>query len=247
MTDKDRGDQLKAFWLGQYPSSERPYTFTSTFSPSPTFPFLLRGDPVYFWVYAQRMLSGEQVFQDFFQCKPPGTDRFYLALFKLFGPRIWVTNVAVLVLGVALCWPCFSITKRLMTLAFALLAASLFLVFVYCRPWNATHHWFSLAGTLCAVRIVMPARTALPIAAAGVMLGVASFCTQTAGVAGLLAVLLSFGEEWLSSKKPWKRFFSHGALRAATFGLTLAALNAPIIAKSAGANSGISLSSTRST
>jgi hypothetical protein len=231
MTSKDHGRQHKTSWVRAVLFLGAPlYLYVNLFSLS-NIPFLLGGDQVYFWVYAQRMLSGERVFQDFFQCKPPGTDLFYLALFKLFGPRIWVTNAAVLLLGVALCWICFSIAKRLMTPGLALLAASLFLVFVYGRTLNATHHWFSLLGTLCAIRIVMPARTALRIAAAGVMLGIASFCTQTAGVAGLLALLLSFGWEWLSSKKPWKILFSHGALLAAAFGLALAALNAPIIVK----------------
>jgi hypothetical protein len=231
MTSKDHGRQHKTSWVRAVLFLGAPlYLYVNLFSLS-NIPFLLGGDQVYFWVYAQRMLSGERVFQDFFQCKPPGTDLFYLALFKLFGPRIWVTNAAVLLLGVALCWICFSIAKRLMTPGLALLAASLFLVFVYGRTLNATHHWFSLLGTLCAIRIVMPARTALRIAAAGVMLGIASFCTQTAGVAGLLALLLSFGWEWLSSKKPWKILFSQGALLAAAFGLALAALNAPIIVK----------------
>lgn len=39
--------------------------------------------------------------------------------------------------------------------------------FLYGRLLNATHHWFSLLATLCAVRIVMPERTIPRIAIAG--------------------------------------------------------------------------------
>ena len=67
----------------------------------PNTPFLLSGDQVYFWMDAQRMLHGERIYLDFFQFTPPGTDLLYAALFKLFGPRVWVTNAAVLALGVA--------------------------------------------------------------------------------------------------------------------------------------------------
>jgi hypothetical protein len=206
------------------------YLYVNLFA-FPNIPFLLGGDQVFFWVYAQRMLSGERVYQDFFQFTPPGTDLFYLALFKLFGPHIWVTNVAVLLLGTALCWICFSIAKRLMEQNLALLAAVLFLVFVYCRLLNATHHWFSLLAALCAVRIVMPGRTGLRIAIAGTMLGVASFFTQTAGVAGLLALLLSLAWDRSSAKESWRTLFFHQVILVAAFCVTLTALNTPLIAK----------------
>jgi hypothetical protein len=80
----------------------------------PNTPYLLGGDQAYFWADAQRMLFGERPYQDFFQFTPPGTDLFYFVLFKVFGPRIWVTNMVVMVLGVALCWACFSISRQIM-------------------------------------------------------------------------------------------------------------------------------------
>jgi hypothetical protein len=40
----------------------------------PNTPYLLGGDQTYFWVDAQRMLSGERPYRDFFQFTPPGTD-----------------------------------------------------------------------------------------------------------------------------------------------------------------------------
>jgi hypothetical protein len=112
-------------------------------------------------------------------------------LFKFFGLRIWVTNAAVLLLGVALYWICFSIALRLMEQELAILASFLFLGLTYARLLNATHHWFSLLTVLCAVRIIMPVRTTPRVAAAGILLGIASCFTQTAGAAVLLAVLMS--------------------------------------------------------
>jgi hypothetical protein len=48
-----------------------------------------------------------------------------------------------------------------------------------------------LLTVLCAVRIIMPVRTTPRVAAAGILLGIASCFTQTAGAAVLLAVLMS--------------------------------------------------------
>lgn len=73
----------------------------------PRIPALLQGDQTYFWVYALRMLRGERIYRDFFQFTPPGTDLYFATLFKLFGSRILVMNLAVLILGAALCWLCF--------------------------------------------------------------------------------------------------------------------------------------------
>ena len=73
--------------------SARPLISTSISLRASHTPILLGGDQVFFWLDAQRMLYGQRIYQDFLQFTPPGTDLFYLALFKLFGFRIWVTNV----------------------------------------------------------------------------------------------------------------------------------------------------------
>ena len=153
----------------------------------PHTPFLLGGDQVYFWMDAQRMLNGGRIYQDFLQFTPPGTDLLYFALFKLFGFHIWVTNATVLALGTALCWLCFSIAGKLMERRSALLATVLFLVLVYGKALNGTHHWFSVLAVLSAVRIGMEQTTARKIALAGALLGVASFFSQVHGAAALLA------------------------------------------------------------
>src|SRR5215471_21684531 len=110
----------------------------------PATPILLRDDQVYFWMNAQRMLHGERVYQDFFQFTPPGTDLVYFAIFKIFGPHIWVTNAVVLALGIAVSLLCFRIARQIMERPLALLATLLFATLIYGRLLNATHHWFSI-------------------------------------------------------------------------------------------------------
>lgn len=197
---------------------------------SPAIPFLLRGDQVFFWFYAQRMLYGEKVYRDFFQFTPPGTDLFFAALFKLIGPTIWVTNLAVLLLGVVLCWLCFYLARQFMREYMAALAALLSLVLLYGSRLDATHHWFSLLALLCGIAVVLKERTARRIVIAGALMGFASFFTQTAGAAGIGALLFSLAWEHDSERVPWRAILKNQAVLLLAFGLTCAALYAPFIA-----------------
>ena len=163
------------------------YLFLNLFG-SFSVPYLLSGDQVFFWTAAQRMLHGEHIYRDFFQFTPPGTDLIYLLAFKFFGERVVVTNVIVLVLGVFLCWLCYVLSRTIMPRTPSLHCAAFFLVFVYGRLLNATHHWFSLAAVLVAVAIVIRWTTLLGYFSAGMLLGLASFFTQTRGPAALLGI-----------------------------------------------------------
>jgi hypothetical protein len=165
-------------------------------------PILQSDDQVYFWMHAQRMLSGERPYIDFFQYTPPGTDLVFLALFELFGPRIWVVNVAVLLLGVALCWTCFSIARQILGLRVAIVTAVFYLVFIFGKPLNATHHWFSTLLVMCAVAAVLAERNRRRIAAAGMLLGTAAFFTQTHGIAALVAFTMFLTWEHIEKNAP---------------------------------------------
>src|SRR5271170_4876752 len=180
MTENNRGGQSSGLSQVLLLALACLYLYLNLFTFS-NVPYLVEGDQTWFWTYGIRMLQGERVYRDFFQFTPPGTDLFYLGLFRAFGPEIWVTDVAVIILGIALCWICFNIAVRIMERSWALLTTAFFLVFVYGRLLDATHHWFSLLAVLCAIRVLMPARTTLRVIAAGALLGVASFFTQTAG------------------------------------------------------------------
>ena len=168
------------------------YLYLNSFTLS-NLPYLRRGDQTFFWEYALRMLQGEHVYRDFFQFTPPGSDLFYLALFRIFGPKIWVTDLAIIILGVAICRVCFEAASQIMDRSWAVLSAALYLVFVYGRILDATHHWFGLFAVVCGIRILLPERTVLRVASAGVLLGVASIrCRRSLRHSGSPGSLLCF-------------------------------------------------------
>ena len=206
------------------------YLFANLFR-WPDIPYLLGGDQVFFWTDAQRMLHGERIYQDFFRFTPPGVDLVFVTAFKVFGPRLWVTNAIVLVLGIALCWMCFSIARQLMDQTRAALAAVLFLVLIYGSLLNATHHWFSLLAVMGAARLLMASRAAGALAIAGGLLGVASFFTQTAGVLCLVAVLVFLTLELRASGQPWQIAAQRGLLPVAAFGVATTVLYLPYLAR----------------
>jgi len=193
-------------------------------------PFLLGGDQVYFWTYGLRMLHGERIYQDFFTMHPPGTDLFYSTLFALFGERIWVTNLAVLVLGVTLCWVCFRIASQIMDSRMALLATWLFLVLVYGKMLNGTHHWFSVLAVMAAVAAILPGPTIWRVVLAGSLLGLASFFTQTRGPFALLGFVAFIVWDWQLTKGPWRELLTRQVLLLVSFVGTLAILSAYFIA-----------------
>jgi hypothetical protein len=185
---------------------------------SPRIPILLGGDQVYFWMDAQRMLHGELPYRDFFQFTPPGTDLVYFSLFNLFGSHIWVTNIVVLVLGVALCGICFSIASQIMELDLALPATILFLTLIYTRLLNATHHWFSVLVILCAVRVLLRGQSPARIFSAGCLLGLAGFFSQSHAGAALIAFILWLGWQHFREGAEW---LADAAILALGFATTL--------------------------
>jgi hypothetical protein len=204
------------------------YLSLFTFSNTPT---LLEGDQNYFWAYALRMLQGDRAYRDFFQFTTPGTDLVFLALFRIFGPNIWVTDIAVIIVGVALCWASFDVSIRIMPRSWAILATLGFLVLIYGWMLDATHHWFGLLGVLSAARVLMPQRTIPRLALAGVLLGIASYFTELAGVAGAIGLLSALALERLFDRKPWRQIATHQLALLVFFGSTWGALSAYFIAQ----------------
>ncbi len=191
----------------------------------PHTPVLLTGDQVYFWTDAQRMLDGQRIYQDFFQFTPPGTDLIFLAMFKLFGLNIWVTNLTVLLLGVALCWVCFRLAGAIMHRSFALFTTAFFLVAVYGKILNATHHWFSFLAIMASVAICFESTATLRVFAAGALLGLASFFTQTHGVVALLAFSTFLLLQHSRNKTPWPDLLRRQATLFFAFLLSLLSLS----------------------
>ena len=189
-------------------------------------PFLLSGDQIFFWMFAQRMLAGERIYRDFFQYTPPGTDVVYLAAFKLFGPHIWVTNAIVFALGLALCWICSSVASEIMDRSSAALAAALFLVLIFGKLLSGTHYMFSAVAIMSAVKVMMRSTTPTRSIVAGMFLGLASFFTQTHGAVVLLGMLVVLAWKAIDARNPVPR-------RALTAALLLLGYSAALLLLSA--------------
>jgi hypothetical protein len=205
------------------------YLYCNLFFP-PNTPILLGGDQVYFWTYAERMMDGERIYRDFFQFTPPGTDLVYLGLFQLLGPTVWVTNATVLGLGVALCWLCFALASEIMQPRYAMLATIFFLVVVYGKSLNATHHWFSVLAIMGAIKVYTAETSAARTLGAGTLLGLASFFTQTHGAVALIAFVVCLLLTWWRSKGSWVGWLQSEALLLLGYAVALLLLSAPFIA-----------------
>jgi hypothetical protein len=193
--------------------------------------FLLGGDQALFWMNAQRLLHGELIYRDFLEFTPPGTDLIYLGAFELLGSRIWVPNFVVLVLGIILCWLCFHIARLIMKPAPAALATALLLVLDYGKMLNGTHHWFSVLAVMGALAALLRARTPPRIVMAGMLLGVATFFTQTRGpsaAAGFGAYLIW---ERFQTQQSWSTCLKHELLLFFPLLLTWGTLSSYFIAK----------------
>jgi hypothetical protein len=205
------------------------YLYANLFA-DPKTPYLLGGDQVFFWTSAQRMLYGEQIYRDFFQFTPPGTDLAYLSVFKLFGPHIWTTNLVVLLLGVVLGLLCWRVGRSIMPRPEAALGTALYLAFVFGGQLNATHHFFSFLAVLGAVVLLLEGRSPMRVALAGAMLGLATFFTQTRGPAGAFGIAGWLTWEKFRLHEPWLRCLRRQGLLFATLVVTWLALSSHYIA-----------------
>ncbi len=131
----------------------------------------------------KRMFEGQVMYRDFFQFSTPGTALIYFFLFKLLGIRLWIPDVALLVLGVGLAWIGLVIAQNVMRPSLALLAITIFLVGIYRNLLDPTHHWYSLLTATAAIAALMERRTPARITAAGFLCGLTVCFTQSYGLA----------------------------------------------------------------
>ena len=158
--------------------------------------------PIYL-LEATKMLEGQVIYRDFFQFTLPGTQVFYLLLFKLFGVRAWIPSAVWVVLGTGLAWTCVVISKQLLSGASVYLPSLLFLGFAFVTEPDPTHHWFSTLACMAAIAVLMPERSPSRLAAAGALCSLATVFTQSRGIvaiAGFAAFLLW---EWSAKKRDW--------------------------------------------
>jgi len=139
----------------------------------------------------------------------PGTETVFVLLFKAFGERAWIPNVALIVLGIVQTWLMVWISSALLKGWAAVLPGLLFLVAAYRNVLDATHHWFSSTVVLATIVVIFERRTPKRLAMAGVLCGVAAFFTSARGLACMLGLtvflvweqLNDAGDSWLPLRK----------------------------------------------
>jgi hypothetical protein len=153
----------------------------------PIFTPIWTGGDAVIWLHdAHRMLHGEVLYRDFVQITLPATDLLYFVAFKIFGPRMWIANVMLLVLGVTLAWLSYRIALSLQLGKLALLPPLLFLTLVYRDRLDASHHWYSTLAAVAALAVVIEDRSPRRVAIAGALCGLATCFTQSAGVMAIV-------------------------------------------------------------
>jgi hypothetical protein len=183
------------------------------------------GDTLYYVCDGKRMYEGEAIYRDFFQFLTPGTSAVYFFLFRIFGLRLWVPSLSVLVLGLALAGLTVAISRKIMGPSLALLPSAIFLAGIYKNQLHPIHHWYSLLATMAAIVTLMERRSPVRIAAAGGFCGLAACFTQTRGVA--VAVAIGVFLWWESGRRQadWRATFRKEAYLGAGLLATLMAVN----------------------
>jgi len=158
----------------------------------PSTPRLATGDQGIYLNNGARMLAGEIIYRDYDHFTLPGTDVTYLALFRLFGVRAWIPQAMLIVLGTSLVWLIVVVSTKVMPLAPSLLTGLLFVTLPFSSWLDASHHWYSTVGTTAALAVVLEKRSLARLIGAGVLLGVATFFTQSVAlcVVGFAVFLL---------------------------------------------------------
>jgi hypothetical protein len=139
--------------------------------------------------------------------------------------------LVVLVLGIILCWLCFHIARLIMKPTHAALAAALLLVLDYGKMLNATHHWFSVLAVMGALAALLRARTPPRIVMAGILLGVATFFTQTRGPSAAVGIGAYLIWERFQTKQSWSTCLKQELLLFLPLVATWGALSSYFIAK----------------
>jgi hypothetical protein len=168
----------------------------------PATPLAASGDQAIYLHHAARMLEGQMIYRDYDHFTLPGTDVVYMMLFKLFGVRAWIPQAMLIVLGVSAVYLLICISRKLMRGAAVYLPGLLFITLPFASYLDATHHWYSTVATTGAVAILIEERSLARLAGAGVLLGVATFFTQSMALVPIAVALFLLwersrnGESW---------------------------------------------------
>jgi hypothetical protein len=154
----------------------------------PATPFFQSADQTIFLEYAKRMRAGQVAYRDFFEFFTPGTELIYLGLFKVFGVRAWIPNLAEILLGFSITGLTVATARGVVSRGASMLAGLLFLVLGFRFFLNGTHHWFSVLAVMSALAILMKERSPSRLGGAGVLCALAFFFTSTRGPLAVLGL-----------------------------------------------------------
>lgn len=174
------------------------FLYAYLFTP-PFIPIDHGGDGAIYEADGMRMYQGEVMYRDFFQFSTPGTALVYALSFKLLGCRLWIPNLALLLLGLGLAGLGVVIARKFMRPRLALLPSAIFLTGLYRNHLDPTHHWFSLLPVMGALAVLMERRTPPRILASGFLCGLAVCFTQSRGLAAIVGFAAFLW--WESSRK----------------------------------------------
>ena len=145
----------------------------------PATPRAATGDQAIYLHHAVRMLEGEMIYRDYDHFTLPGTDVVYVALFKLFGVRAWIPQAMLIVLGASTVYLIIFISRKLLSGTSVFLPGLLFITLLFTGYLDATHHWYSTVATTAALAVLLEERSVGRLVWAGILLGVATFFTQS--------------------------------------------------------------------
>ncbi|MDQ3491208.1 MAG: glycosyltransferase family 39 protein [Acidobacteriota bacterium] len=157
----------------------------------PFTPYYFEGDHIIATSNAMRMLDGEVIYRDFFHLAPPGTELVYALFFSIFGVKVWVLNIAILLLGLALTALTWYFSRQIFTGLFVYLPASIFLAIGYRLLFiDGSFRLFSVVFVLAAAAVLLNKITPRNLMIAGGMCGLASFILQPRGVVGIAGIII---------------------------------------------------------
>ncbi|MBK9152676.1 MAG: hypothetical protein IPM25_00325 [Chloracidobacterium sp.] len=157
----------------------------------PNTPYYFEGDHLISVSNALRMLSGEVIYRDFFHLASPGVEVFYLAMFSIFGVRIWILTLAILLLSLAQTSIIWYFSRRIFDGLLVYVPAAIFLIAGF-RLFliDGAYRLFSLSLVLAAAAVLFDKRSVRTLITAGALCGLASFFMQPRGLMGVVGISL---------------------------------------------------------
>jgi hypothetical protein len=186
----------------------------------PGTPRLASGDQSIYLQDATRVLDGQVIYRDYDHFTVPGTDLLYAALFRCFGVRAWIPQAMLVVIGASMTWLIIFISGRLLSGTAVYLPALVFITLPFSSYLDATHHWYSLVAATAALAVILEQRTPARLVLAGVLIGVATFFTQTIALL-LIGFVLFLVWECILDRQIWTDLWKKEASLVAGFIATI--------------------------